>query len=405
MPVVLSPADGTVNASASAAVWSKTVGVARPAKHKFDLPELRSKFPHYDLAVEHYRAKLGDSAEAEYYVAMCLSAIGTTARGYANKFTEFATVFCKPRNLCPLPADSVTIKRYIGWQGKKGTVLGSSMTQYLSAINFFHRSIELPAPCPTDAKGQYAADVRNAIVGMTKLQIAAAPESAERDHTYLPAAPIAGILDAMLAAQLDFDFDSQEACGNYRQDMCSVFNYVDFARSDSGAPMKLCDVAMDDVEDVLLFRLRKVKGTVSRRHHLTFQWPAGVLTDVKRAFQFYLRIRDFVGAPTGPTSLLWKLPWDTAALNAQTFAKFKLASLARSGFSFPGNFDITAHAWRGGPASEATAIGVSYDKVCVVGDWALGSAVPRQNYIDFTCPPSPAGGRFFGYLRPPPLPT
>ena len=209
----------------------------------------------------------------------------------------------------------------------------------------------------------------------------------------------------MLAAQLDFDFTSQEARGNYRQDMCSVFNYVDFARSDSGAPMKLCDVAMDDVEDVLLFRLRKVKGKVSRRHHLTFQWPAGVLTDVKRAFQFYLRIRDFVGAPTAPTSLLWKLPWDTAALNAQTFAKFKLASLARSGFSFPGNFDITAHAWWGGPTSEATAIGVSYDKVCVVGDWALGSAVPRQNYIDFTCPPSPAGGRFFGYLRPPPLPT
>ena len=67
-----------------------------------------------------------------------------------------------------LPADSVTIKRYIGWQGKKGTVLGSSMTQYLSAIIFFHRSIELPAPCPTDAKGHYAADVRNAIVGMTK---------------------------------------------------------------------------------------------------------------------------------------------------------------------------------------------------------------------------------------------
>ena len=111
------------------------------------------------------------------------------------------------------------------------------------------------------------------------MQIAAAPESAERDHTYLPAEPIAGILDAMLATQLDFDFTSQEACGNYRQDMCSVFNYVDFARSDSGAPMKLCDVAMDDVEDVLLFRLRKVKGKVSRRHHLIFQWPVGVLAD------------------------------------------------------------------------------------------------------------------------------
>eukprot|EP01050_Picozoa_sp_SAG11_P002523 SAG11_NODE_129_length_15500_cov_16.145250_10_plen_260_part_00 len=252
------------------------------AKHKFSLPELRSKFPHYDLAVEHYRAELGDSAEAEFYVAMLLSSIGSTGRGYSNKFTEFATVFCAPRGLCPLPAAETTIKRYIGWQGKKGTVQGSSLTQYLSAINWFHTSIELPPPCPTDARGRYSAAVHGAIVGMSKLQIAAAPESPERDHTYLPAAPIAVILDSMLAKQPTLDYTDQQAVTEYREDMCAVFNYVHFARSDSGAPMKACDVALDSPEAVLLFRLRKVKGKAARRQHLTFQWPAGVLTDVKR---------------------------------------------------------------------------------------------------------------------------
>eukprot|EP01050_Picozoa_sp_SAG11_P002522 SAG11_NODE_129_length_15500_cov_16.145250_9_plen_109_part_00 len=106
-----------------------------------------------------------------------------------------------------------------------------------------------------------------------------------------------------------------------------------------------------------------------------------------------------------PTSLLWKLPWDNSSLNAATFAAFKLSALRRSGFSFPGNFDITGHAWRSGPASEANAWDVPYDRICVSGDWALGSAVPRTNYIDYTCPPSPAGWRFFGHLRPPPAPT
>jgi hypothetical protein len=279
------------------------------------------------------------------------------------------------------------------------------MTQYLSAINWFHASIELPPPCPTDAKGRYAPDVRGAIVGMSKLQIAAAPESAERDHTYLPAAPIAAILDDMLTRQSTFDFENRLACEEYREDMCSVFNYADFARSDSGAPMKLCDVAVNAATAVLMFRLRKVKGKAARRQHVTFQWPAGVLTDVKQAFIFFLLIRERVGASAAPASLLWKLPWDTFALNAQRFAEFKMASLRRSGFSFPGNFDITGHAWRSGPASEAHAWDVDYDKICISGDWALGSEVPRQSYIDYTCPPTPAGWRFFGHLRPPPAPT
>eukprot|EP01050_Picozoa_sp_SAG11_P028595 SAG11_NODE_7707_length_1106_cov_9.844091_1_plen_297_part_01 len=132
----------------------------------------------------------------------------------------------------------------------------------------------------------------------------------------------------------------------------SKFPHYDLAvaRSDSGAPMKLCDVAVTAATAVLMSRLRKVKGKAARRQHVTFQCPAGVLTDVKQAFIFFLLIRERVGASAAPASLLWKLPWDSFALNAQRFAGFKMASLRRSGFSFPGNFDITGHAWRSGPA-------------------------------------------------------
>eukprot|EP01052_Picozoa_sp_SAG31_P042823 SAG31_NODE_6925_length_1847_cov_2.743135_1_plen_415_part_00 len=371
--------------------------------HPFSVPGLRERFPHYDMAVAHYAETMGDSSEAQYYVAAKLARLEpSTAAGYSGKFTEFAEVFCRPRQLTALPATLDTVCRYIGWQLQKGTVQGSSMGQYLSAINYFHTSIDLPPAVPKDGRGHYPKGVRDAISGMQKLQV-----GGKRDRVYLPAEHISRILDDALQAyplRDDTRLTSAEktlrqACERFRNDVASVFNYADFCRSDSGAAMKTDDIGLDST-GMLVFRVRKAKGRAQVRSHLTFQWPPGVLTDVKMLLRQYLHLRTQLHAP--PSGLLWKLPWERTKFGAGTFAAFKSESLSRRGISAPAPFVYQPHSWRSGPASEATALGVPYDTVCYCGGWAIGSNTPRDSYIDFSCPPSPAGARFFGHLRPPP---
>ena len=74
------------------------------------------------------------------------------------------------------------------------------MGQYLSAINYFHTSIDLPPAVPKDGRGHYPKGVWDAISGMQKLQVAAAPVGGKRDRVYLPAEHISRILDEALQA-------------------------------------------------------------------------------------------------------------------------------------------------------------------------------------------------------------
>ena len=62
-------------AQAGAAYKRTAGGRGPPATHKFDFPDLRSRFPHFDMAVQHYALRFGASSDAEYFVAMKLSAL------------------------------------------------------------------------------------------------------------------------------------------------------------------------------------------------------------------------------------------------------------------------------------------------------------------------------------------
>jgi len=267
------------------------------------------------------------------------------------------------------------------------------------AINWFHSSIDLPVPVQVNARGHYPKELKDAIDGMSKLQNAAAPVGGKRDRLYLPAVYISRILDDALNSFISLDFTDREKCARFRNDVVSVFNYADFCRSDSGAAMREQDVGLDS-EGMLVFRVRKAKGKAAKRAHLTFQWPPGVLTDVKLLFRQYISLRRQLGAPD--RGQLWRLPWERNKFGPGTIAAFKSETLPRRDIEAPGDFVYQPHSWRSGPASEATALGVPYDTVCYCGGWAIGSNTPRDSYIDYSCPPSPAGARFFGHLRPPP---
>ena len=59
----------------------------------------------------------------------------------------------------------------------------------------------------------------------------------------------------------------------------------------------------------------------------------------------------------------------------------------------------SGHSLRKGAASGAAAIGVSLDRICFCGGWKIRGATVHD-YIDPTCPATPAARRFFGWLRP-----
>ena len=63
-----------------------------------------------------------------------------------------------------------------------------------------------------------------------------------------------------------------------------------------------------------------------------------------------------------------------------------------------GEFKFSSRSMRAGAASAAAALNVPLTKIRHLGGWSPDSATPERVYIDPTCPPSPAGLRFFGWL-------
>ena len=256
------------------------------------------------------------------------------------------------------------------------------MRQYVAAINAAH------ADCGFDKPFDGGDDQTAAIAGLGLLQADLGPEISDSERIYLPAAHAAVILDHALSVDVELiDITDHAAVSRYRDEVSIAFNFADFGRGDTQAGMRESDVAVDDAASVLLFRLRKQKGKKAKQHKsVTFQWPAGVLTDVKLLLLRWLSLRRRLRCLK--TGLMWRLPWDTAKFDGQFFDDLVQRVLPRFHLAAPGNFVFRSHSLREGAASESFAINVQYDKLCFCGGWAIGSDTPRLHYIDFTCPPS-----------------
>ena len=206
------------------------------------------------------------------------------------------------------------------------------------------------------------------------------------------------MLSSALAVDVDhIDIADRAAVRKFRDKVSVVFNYVDFGRGDTQAGMKVFDIAVDDAAGPLLFRLRKQKGKRAKQHRaVTFQWPAGVLTDVKTLVLRWMRLRRRLQC--SEQGLMWRLPWETAKFDGQFFDALIQRVLHCFILTAPGDFVFQSHSLRGGAASESFANNVQYDTLCFCGGWAIGSDTPRLHYIDFTCPPLLLGRHYFGWL-------
>ena len=73
--------------------------------------------------------------------------------------------------------------------------------------------------------------------------------------------------------------------------------------------------------------------------------------------------------------------------------------LAHFGETPPPGEKWTGHSLRKGAASGAAAVDVALHKICWCGGWSIKSKAVFD-YIDPTCPRTPACRRFFGWLAP-----
>ena len=71
--------------------------------------------------------------------------------------------------------------------------------------------------------------------------------------------------------------------------------------------------------------------------------------------------------------------------------------LGHLGESAPAGEAWSGHSLRKGAASGAGAIDVALFRICYMGGWSIRSAAVHD-YIDATCPDTPAARRFFGWL-------
>jgi hypothetical protein len=372
-------------------------------KYRFKLEDLQNCCPWYDQAVAYYTNKLGSGVSAQYTIACKLHNIDlSTMKNYGPKWLQFVA-FCRDHGRVSLPADVDTVVLYVGWMAERGTVRGTSMGQYLSCISKAHEHLDLSSPVQRGGK-----EIADTVDGMVRLQVATGQED---EVLYLPAPYVETVLLwslSVLAEVRRLNYSALSAAdmvllGRVRDATAVVFNFCNFGRADSLQSMRQQDVSISPLR-VTIFRLRKVKRRSGKFSRLVFQWPPSAQPGVTDMLECYLWVRSQLKCTVN--SRMWVLPFDAARVAPVSTAKFDALVqrvLLQHGITTPAPEDgsvfvYSTRSLRAGAASAAAVLNVPMPKIRRLGGWSPDSATPERSYIDPTCPPTPAGRRFFAWL-------
>jgi hypothetical protein len=366
---------------------------------------------------ERYLADGMSALEADNTARLQLTSLDkSTERGYASIWTKFVNEFCVLFGHEWMPISKETGMAYIRWQADRGAVHQKSLSGYLSVLNCAMIDCVYPEVFETTPEGFYVdKNVSRMLKSLAKAQGARMRDAEDNDRLFLPAwIPLQILNEVPRALELlsASDLSDHVAVTNCRDDLAVSFGYADFGRSDSQASFKRDDVVLvptaatllrsghgSDVESDLLFQFRRTKGSTKNKFPAVFRWPASSNPTLISAVQQWLLLRTRLGPVSGDQ--FWRLPWDKA-LTASDFNDMLTRSLTRRSLAAPKGFVYTYHSVRAGAQSEAAALNVPITVIRHQGGYAPGSKVPETTYIDPSCPPSPAGAAFFGWLRPPP---
>ena len=399
-PRVVPSGKPPLNASARRKQTSKV-------KYEIDFEALTSELPWFELAMTVRVTALMDNGESEqeaYDAALLrMTSLDTkTEKGYASAWMEFEQDFCSPLGYESLPATESTALKYISWHARRGKVHEKSLANYISAINRAHKDCLFLPPFETDSQGKFInEDIRLTLLGLAKAQGVRTRDAVASERLYLPAKiPLQFLQEVSLVVPILGQTSSQQMIGDARDDLALAFSYAEFGRSASQAGFRTGDIVFES-DGSLLFAMRKAKNLTKNKHNLAFRWPVGCIALLLDAVKLWTTLRYRIG---GLPEQFWRLPWEKRPLVGSDFNAMLGRSLARRGMSPPPGFVYTIHSTRAGSLSEGAALGVPLSRLKHMGGYSPTSTVPEDKYIDPSCPPSPAGRHFFGWLLPTALP-
>lgn len=303
------------------------------------------------------------------------SLVPDTWRAYGGKFRAFLR-FCEelPDRPSPLPADPLTIARYITHLHDKGTVAGGSLHQYVWPIVRLHADLSLPSPVDRVVLALQAGFKKDRVV---------APKSTLPKRVPLPCQSLFRILvEGQRAAALG-NRSLLRACATV------VFCALWFARAGTGAPTTPSCVSF--APDIITFTEPHFKG----RQHLKprqlsvrrTRWNAQLLEFIRTAWLT-------LAPDAGPSGSIFACP---PGQSNSSFVTEQLAiALDACGLTPPAGCAYSSHSLRAGAATAALSIKVPLPRILAYGGWAsLNSAL---RYMDPLVRPSEYAFLFFGHL-------
>ena len=340
----------------------------------------------------YWRKRLGAHAETEEIVSLLSSSLApSTAANYQGHVERFAR-WCarQPDQPSPLPASTATVVRWLVGDVVKGDkVRAKSLQPYLSALNHIHRGFEMDEP----ALGHVVQQVRRA-VALRQADLGRATQ-----RVYLPPPVVARVLDWALAQDVASLASLPGARGwiswrsqLFRAAVAVVLTFAVFCRGHSGSALRPGDVRASAAGVTVTLDNEKGKRVQGVARTITF--PPGAVPGLERLLDMW---EELAGPELPGKPSYFNLPHERGGYAANQIDTWLRLILGHLGAQPPAGETWSGHSLRKGAASGAGAIDVALFRICFMGGWSVrGAAV--HDYIDATCPDTPAARRFFGWL-------
>lgn len=332
---------------------------------------------------EHWRTQFGECAEGEEIVELLTHSLApTTAASYGRHVARFAA-WCasQPDKPSPLPASTSTVVRWLVADVVVGDrVKADSLQPYLSAVNRVHRDLELDEP----ALGHVVQQVRRAVA------LRQADLGRDGQRVYLPAPVMERVLEWALSQPLEALRGSAALAELYRAAAAVVLVFVIFCRGDTGSSLRAGDVRRSAAG--ISITLDREKGKRIRGVARVITLPPGAVPGLEQLLSRWEALRG--GVADDAPYLAFDGERSLPSTQIDTWLQRVLGHL---GERPPASESWSGHSLRKGAASGAGAIDIPLFRICYIGGWSIKSHAVHD-YIDATCPDTPAARRFFGWL-------
>ena len=335
-----------------------------------------------------WRALLGGAPEADEIMSLLAGSLApSTARNYGDHLARFIR-WCEAQPDRPqaFPASTVTVLRWLASDVTvDDRVRAGSLQPYLSAINRVHRDMDEQEPALGHLVQQFRRGLahRQADMGRDARRVYLPPDVADR------------LMEWALAQSADDLRRDADLRRRFRASVAVLLTLCLFARGGTGSALRVEHVRAGAGGITVTLDHEKGKRVEGTARTITF--PPGAIPGLEVLLRRWEVLRD-AGGRCAAGRCYFAFADERASFPATAIDTWLGECLAQLGAAPPAGEKWSGHSLRKCAASGAAAVGVPLHKICYVGGWSIKSKAVFD-YIDPTCPNTPACVRFFGWLR------